>query len=64
MPTGIHVRCITALSTARQTSPTTTAFKFDAAQTERFDAGGNKLSGTVPQIAQCGYTGREPDETA
>jgi RHS repeat-associated protein len=32
-------------------------------QTERFDAWGNKLSGTIPQAAQIGYTGREPDET-
>lgn len=32
-------------------------------QTQRFDAWGNKLSGTIPQSAQFGYTGREPDET-
>ena len=32
-------------------------------QTQRFDAWGNKLSGTVTQAAQYGYTGREPDET-
>jgi RHS repeat-associated protein len=32
-------------------------------QTERFDAWGNKLSGTVSQSAQYGFTGREPDET-
>lgn len=32
-------------------------------QTQRFDAWGNKLAGTVTQAAQYGYTGREPDET-
>ena len=32
-------------------------------QTQRFDAWGNKLSGTIAQGAQFGYTGREPDET-
>ncbi len=32
-------------------------------QTERFDAWGTTLSGTIPQSAQYGYTGREPDET-
>ncbi len=32
-------------------------------QTQRFDAWGNKLTGTVPQTAQYGYAGREPDET-
>ncbi len=32
-------------------------------QTQRFDAWGNKLSGSIPQSAQFGYTGREPDET-
>ncbi|TCV78146.1 RHS repeat-associated core domain-containing protein, partial [Sulfurirhabdus autotrophica] len=32
-------------------------------QTERFDAWGNKIAGTIPQSAQYGYTGREPDET-
>lgn len=32
-------------------------------QTERFDAWGKKLSGTIPQSAQYGFTGREPDET-
>nr|WP_256381552.1 RHS repeat-associated core domain-containing protein [Sulfuricella sp. T08] len=32
-------------------------------QTERFDAWGNKLAGTIPQAAQYGFTGREPDET-
>ncbi|MDI1348680.1 RHS repeat-associated core domain-containing protein [Aquabacterium sp.] len=31
-------------------------------QTQRFDAFGNKLDGTIAQIAQYGYTGREPDE--
>ncbi len=32
-------------------------------QTQRFDAWGTTLSGTIPQSAQYGYTGREPDET-
>lgn len=32
-------------------------------QTQRFDAWGNPLSGTIPQSAQYGFTGREPDET-
>ncbi|MDX1253449.1 MAG: type IV secretion protein Rhs [Gammaproteobacteria bacterium] len=32
-------------------------------QTQRFDAWGNKLGGTIAQAAQYGYTGREPDET-
>ncbi len=32
-------------------------------QTERFDAWGTTLNGTIPQSAQYGYTGREPDET-
>ncbi|WP_189799683.1 RHS repeat-associated core domain-containing protein, partial [Sulfuricella sp. T08] len=32
-------------------------------QTERFDAWGNKLAGTIPQSAQYGFTGREPDES-
>ena len=32
-------------------------------QTQRFDAWGNKIAGTIPQSAQFGYTGREPDET-
>ncbi|WP_189799674.1 RHS repeat-associated core domain-containing protein, partial [Sulfuricella sp. T08] len=32
-------------------------------QTERFDAWGNKLAGTIPQGAQYGFTGREGDET-
>jgi len=32
-------------------------------QTQQFDAWGIKLAGTVPQSAQYGYAGREPDET-